>query len=647
MDEAHSQCLRQGSWIYPQPIAIAAGRVLRSRSDQEQLDAVLRCGEILVRYLAALSLASFAARDAEGEAVLTLPKTTGELSFGDFLSIVQHVSKASADHPLKPYLLSAFAKKKTGGRGPADDALVALLKLRNQLGHQLDRLSEAQATAIHRERNPLGLLYKALRVTKGILGLPLVLVEEQRVEDEGAIVGRILWLMGESADPEPIEVPLEVSSPFRRNRSLYVVIRDGALSLWPVLLWDIADETKNYRLFFVDTIREKELTYKTVEVSVIGRNDRLIDHLQGLLRGDRVPLERARLAAGRDFLGAWLDERKQIEAAREQYEGRIPWEAFDSESLGWFAGRLSQEKDGQDPQTIVTTNLLDGRERLAREEIDQLVLLFGLEKEVRQRLGRDLIDLRVVTNPCSRWDERETSARNILDSLRTAVDLLGRHIGIEGVTLDGLTATAGSADYIAIREALVNLFIHQDYSDWSAAAQIELAPERALFFNTGRSLVSTDALVQGGKSQSRNPLVARALRLIGFADLAGSGLRELQKAWRSVKRRPPKMVSDKAANTFTLSLDWREVPDTYDKFWKDRLGVQLTEQESVILSLAGDSGGINNEEAASATGFDFSDAEAALRKLERQVLVEQQFERFYVKEHLRELAEEASQDSEE
>ena len=263
---------------------------------------------------------------------------------------------------------------------------------------------------------------------------------------------------------------------------------------------------------------------------------------------------------------------------------------------------------------------------------------------MRQRLGRDLIDLRVVKNPGPRWDERETSSRNVLESLRTAVDLLGRHIGVERLTLDGLTATAESADYIAIREALVNLFIHQDYSDRSAAAQIELTPDRAVFFNTGRSLVSAEGLIQGGKSQSRNPIVARALRLVGFADLAGSGLRELQRAWRSAKRRPPKMASDKAANTFTLTLDWRAAPDTYDRFWRDRLGVRLTEQEALILSLAGDPAGIGSAEAASATGLDLSDAEAALRKLERQVLVEHQAGRFHIKDHLRELIGEAGQD---
>ena len=146
------------------------------------------------------------------------------------------------------------------------------------------------------------------------MGLPLILVEEQRLGDDGVIVGRILWLMSESADPEPREVGILSSSPFRRNRSLYLGLRDGALLLWPALLWDIAEETRNYRLFFVDTVRENELKYKTVGVSVLDRNSDLIDRLKALFRRDRVPLEGTRLAEGQDFLAAWLGERKQIEA---------------------------------------------------------------------------------------------------------------------------------------------------------------------------------------------------------------------------------------------------------------------------------------------------------------------------------------------
>ena len=283
--------------------------------------------------------------------------------------------------------------------------------------------------------------------------------------------------------------------------------------------------------------------------------------------------------------------------------------------------------------------LLDGRDQFRPEEITQLVLLFGRDGDVRARLGREMIDLRVLGTADARWTERLESHANVLSSLRLAVEFLARHVGVAGVTLDGLRATAGSADYVALREALINLFIHQDYGDPSAAAQVEVAPERTTFFNTGKSLVSTPSLLDGGKSQARNPLIARALRLIGFAELAGSGLRELQRMWRGAQRRPPRMESSSAANTFTLRLDWRPVPDAYDRFWKDRIGVRVNEAQATILNLALDPSGVSPEEAASATGLDLTAAEEALAYLKLQVLVEQRKGRYHVRPDLRELVE--------
>jgi predicted HTH transcriptional regulator len=188
-----------------------------------------------------------------------------------------------------------------------------------------------------------------------------------------------------------------------------------------------------------------------------------------------------------------------------------------------------------------------------------------------------------------------------------------------------------------MREALVNLFMHQDYSDPSAVAQVELRTERATFFNTGFSLVAKERLVEGGKSQARNPLIARALRLIGFAELAGSGIRALQTAWREAQRRPPQFASDREANTFTVTLDWRLVRDTYDAVWKHRLGVRLTAEQAQILNLALDTEGITLEEAASGTVLTIDDAREALNYLQLQVLIEERQGRFYVKEHLKEL----------
>ncbi len=79
------------------------------------------------------------------------------------------------------------------------------------------------------------------------------------------------------------------------------------------------------------------------------------------------------------------------------------------------------------------------------------------------------------------------------------------------------------------------MMIHQDYAETSMAAQIEITPQTVSFYNPGYALVGKQALEKGGKSQSRNPLLSRALRQIGFAELAGSGLREVYRAYNMAR----------------------------------------------------------------------------------------------------------------
>jgi hypothetical protein len=99
--------------------------------------------------------------------------------------------------------------------------------------------------------------------------------------------------------------------------------------------------------------------------------------------------------------------------------------------------------------------------------------------------------------------------------------------------------------------------------------------------------------------------------------------------------------SNSSANTFTLALDWREVPDITDKFWKERLGVSLTPQEASALTLATDAAGISVPEIASNPGILVSDAKGVCDALKKKALVDERQGRIQVKEHLAELAEQA------
>lgn len=201
------RALRRATSVYPQPVAVACGGVLRSRTPQERLDALLRAGEVLARYLAVVAAASFAARTEESAPPETPPQIDGALSFGHFVNLAQFAARSRVRHPLTDELGAGFRAEV--GEGPTGDALLRLLQLRNDISHQLKHLSEVFAEQILTKRDPAGLLASALGGVERLLGYPLFVVEEQRIEDDGVVVARMLYLMGESADPEPRDVEVE------------------------------------------------------------------------------------------------------------------------------------------------------------------------------------------------------------------------------------------------------------------------------------------------------------------------------------------------------------------------------------------------------------------------------------------------------
>ena len=560
----------------------------------------------------------------------------GNLSFGHFLSAVQGIAAAGCTHPLRIELETGF-KGKDGSPGPADAALVALLSLRNQLGHDLNNISEARAAAIFNDSQPDAALRSALESLDPLLRLPLFLVEEQRLVSKRPVARRLL-LMGESADPLPEEVGL--SEGLEHDRALYVGTRQGTLCLRPLLQWCLVQEKANYGIYFLHAVNQK-LSFITVNSDHEERNGELLGELQQRLNGAPLPGEGVTLRDGVSLAMEWSKRRQGIEQELQLRSGLIPWDDLEVATLRWYGVQLGLPSDDLAIRDTVTERLLDGRDRLQPDEVRQLVLLFGREAEVRKRLGRGMIDCRAIAAGQPRPHDRVEKTTNVIESLKLAIEFFGRHVAVGETTIDGLRATSGSADYIAMREALVNLFIHQDYSDQRTVAQIEIRPERATFFNAGKSLVSTAALAEGGKSQSRNPLISRALRLIGFAELAGSGLRAIYHAWAGAKRRPPVYESSSAANNFTLVLDWRPMPEIADAFWKQRLGVSISPQDSAVLILAADPDGISIERITAAQSLLIDEAKSLVQRLVREGLVEERKGLIVAKEHLRALVEEA------
>ena len=633
--------LRRGAAIYPQPVAQACAALLRARSEESLVDATLKAAEVLTRYAAILGIASWAAREqVDASTPHSVAAWDGPLAWGVFLSAAVQLATCKTEHPLRSQLVGGFAQKgkqKSKRPGAAAANLTSLLELRNHLGHDLSSVTQGRAIAILRDQNPVEQLVGAFEALGGLLDHPLFIVEDQQVVG-GKIRARRLLLMGDGSDPEPEEIVL--SNGLHFLGSPYVGLKSTAICLRPLSAWDVAPESHNYRLYIIDAVDGNQAKYKALNAQprVLAAADAEI--VTTFISDATVAAEPVTLEHGAGLSREWRERRQRTEDLFREREGMVPWDQLDENTLGWYARRLDKDVDADRVRAVITELLLDAREHLVSRDLDQLILLFGSDQMVRRLVGRQMIDLRALGEFDTRWVERSEHSGNVIESLRAAVSFFERHVGVEGASLDGLHQTSGSADYIAMREALVNMFIHQDYSDASAAAQVEVAPERTVFFNPGAALVPEDALLEGGRSQARNPLIARSLRLIGFAELAGSGLREVHRNWRDLKRRPPTVMSDREGNTFTLTLDWRTIPQVYDQYWKGKIGVELKPDEAKILDLAFDDAGVTVQQAASGCGLLVADAEDAIRTLLRQALVEENGGSYQVKPHLRELVQE-------
>lgn len=621
--------------LYPQPIAYAYGRVLRARTDIERLDQILRCTEVVTRYAAAVCIASFAARADESVAVPRgLQAFEGNLSFGHFLSVVKGVAYFKAEHPLLTVVKDSFRAKNC----PTFPNLDLLIKLRNELGHDLQGLSPGVVKTILVEQRPQQLLEEILDAIEPLCQLPLFLVEAQFPRKKVPFIRRLL-LMG-TGEPMPTEIA--VSQFFADDGLLYVGTQDGALSLHPMVLWDLEKNRGTKGLYVIHRINET-LEYRSLIQHEQPYNPPRAALMHQLTQGQIVPLEAVKLEDGRSFLAEWQETRETLTNTLRGDTQTITWTDYDQETVQWYVKRLQQRTHStiKNPYELLREMLLDGRGEATLDEARQLRLLFGNNSDVKRLLRRELLDLRARLQPeTSRWDERQEITANVLTALRQALLFISKHHPmLKAMNLDDLQPTTGSTDYIAVREALVNLIIHQDYEDQRTVAQIELEPERTTMTNAGYSLASNEELRDGGTSTSRNPLMARALKLIGYAELGGSGLRETYRVWRQAKRRPVLPVSDKDNNRFRLTLDSRPLELVVDSLWKERLGATVSPEEAKILSLLGAAPeGLSLDELCTGTGQRGRDVDQMSRRLVQQQLIDEDSGRYRLKGYLIELA---------
>lgn len=191
-----------------------------------------------------------------------------------------------------------------------------------------------------------------------------------------------------------------------------------------------------------------------------------------------------------------------------------------------------------------------------------------------------------------RWDDRLVSQQNLVETFLLMMDKIKRHMDSPFFMRD-TQRQENLPVMIAIREALVNLLIHQDYFE-RQIAQIRHFKNSITFINPGTSQIQDiDELYSGDLTAPRNPVIAKAFRLIGWAEVAGTGLLKILRSWQEMGFELPKIENDFKRYQFSITLSQQHLIDDEDKKWLSQFP-DLSDQEKLILIAAKKYGNVTN-----------------------------------------------------
>lgn len=253
------------------------------------------------------------------------------------------------------------------------------------------------------------------------------------------------------------------------------------------------------------------------------------------------------------------------------------------------------------------------------------VLLFGTDRAVRALLPRPVVDYQRIDTRFERWSVAERwHDRMIFEEnlFKTWSGLVARYSRIAERPFSVDTATLrrndDPPDYIAFREATINLLIHQDYGDPNCKAAIKWFTDRLVFWNPGNAFANPAELLEAGEQDIRNPLIVSAFRRIGLSEQAGTGIRAIARNWRELGRAAPRIQNDKGGKSFELVLQQEALMTPVTRQFQQQTGVHLAPAQAAILAQAVSEPPVQLAEAAMIAGINLAQAAEALDFLQRR-----------------------------
>ncbi|MDO5102077.1 MAG: hypothetical protein Q4D91_04155 [Lautropia sp.] len=186
------------------------------------------------------------------------------------------------------------------------------------------------------------------------------------------------------------------------------------------------------------------------------------------------------------------------------------------------------------------------------------LLMFGRAEIIRDVLPYYMLDYQehLSLDENERWSDRlipdGTWSGNLYDFFSRVYRKLITDLKVP-FRLEGAQRVDDTPAHEALREALVNTLIHADFHAPAPILVIKRADSFS-FRNPGRMRVPIESALHGGLSDCRNRRLQTMFQLVGFGDLAGSGVPKIFTRWASQHWVHPLLQEDPEHELTTLEL---------------------------------------------------------------------------------------------
>lgn len=270
---------------------------------------------------------------------------------------------------------------------------------------------------------------------------------------------------------------------------------------------------------------------------------------------------------------------------------------YDEESLQYYRNLYNSKGPGRD-KALNNIDFLSKFGFLVEKNGNLLptragVLIFGKDMYVRRILNnRIVVDYQRIDldydkwSPEIRWHDRVVIEGNLIQAWLILAEKYHR-MAERPFSIDKLSLRRNDepADYIAFREAAINLLIHQDYGDYGRKASIKFYKDRTIFWNPGDSYADEKELLETTEKEVRNPAIVSAFRRIGMSEQAGSGVPSIFNNWRELGNVPPIIHNIKDKKAFELILLKDKLLSHEQSMLLKEAGLNLSEEEGRIFAL--------------------------------------------------------------